>query len=358
MKLIKWLGGIICLTIFSCTNNIDKNRTILEYDILENATPLHRHDAWYPIDSIYSNRFYVYADSILIIENKRQAGHYFDIYNMKNKELITSCLKFGEGPEECLFAQVYFEGDKLRVTDFIKRRFAYLDIYKILTNKLKPEYIKYPMDLQITSSPVKFGDSIIAVNPYHYVNNMADIRQMPGRFIIKTSKNFSEPMFIDYKFTTLNVGQGFIGANIKKRKLFFASGESPIIEFYDSDLVLKKEVYGPETVAEANLYITTEKYGKHVSYKGGWPETYRNFTYDDNYIYMVYTGIYRTIENANTAYQSYIICFDWDGNLHKTYIAPMQIEALSVSHNNDDTFYASVIDSEGNPELIRLSLNK
>ena len=83
----------------SCSKTDVNNVTsvFLNEDILSEAIPLQMEDAWYPADSIYSARFYVYADTVLIIENNRLAGNYLDFYNIPTKRLIAQKLFYGKG---------------------------------------------------------------------------------------------------------------------------------------------------------------------------------------------------------------------------------------------------------------------
>ena len=70
----------------------DAASVFLDESVLSEAIPLQMEDAWYPADSIYSVRFYVYADTMLIIENNRLAGNYLDFYNIRpNGSLPRNC---------------------------------------------------------------------------------------------------------------------------------------------------------------------------------------------------------------------------------------------------------------------------
>ena len=125
---------VLVVVMNSCSKRVvdDSISVLLEEQALSNAVPLESHDVWYPFDSIYSNRFYVYADTILVVENKKAAGNFLDFYNIRNRNLIARKLPFGEGPGELLFAQMIYEGNVMRVTDYINRRLYNVEIDQVL----------------------------------------------------------------------------------------------------------------------------------------------------------------------------------------------------------------------------------
>ena len=334
----------------------DAASVFLDESVLSEAIPLQMEDAWYPADSIYSVRFYVYADTMLIIENNRLAGNYLDFYNIPTKRLIAQKLFYGEGPGEWLFAQIHNEGRTIHAIDYVNARFCNLDVQKVTDSpETMPELIPYPRNI-ITSPPVAFGDSVVCVNPFHYVSHRMGIDQQPPRFyaVEKGCRQHDIPM--DFEYMTVNAGQGITGADSKRDRIFFASNDASVIEFYDSHLNLWKTVSGPLNLPEADLAVTPWEDGKReVSYKRDQlPSTYTQYTAFNDTLYFVYTGVYGTVDDAENA-SPYILCFDWDGNFLKCYHSPVPISSVSVSHKDPGTFYATVKDEEGNPKLVKLT---
>lgn len=353
---ISFIMVLILATITSsCSEKNNIEVVTLDEHVLTNSNLLQEDSVWYPIDSIYAKKFYVYADSILIMENNQAAGNFLNIYNMRNQQLIAKLLPFGEGPEELLYAQIHYDGDVMRVTDYIKRTLYNINIEKILTDKsYKPELLPLSQNYIITTSPVSYGDSIIYVNPFHYVNRQANINQQPPRLIASSKGKIEPKMPMDFDYMTFNVGQGYLGANAHLGSIFFASNENSIIEFFSSDLTLIKKIVGPASLPEAKLSISGVD-GKHeVSYKGMLqPEAYRGFTSSADYLFFLYTGKKVPIDNQKD-FMSYILCFDWKGNFKKSYSPPSRIYALSVSATSG-TFYATIKNEEGNPKLVKFT---
>ncbi|WP_294626953.1 BF3164 family lipoprotein [uncultured Bacteroides sp.] len=348
------LSSILC----SCSKKAQDNfvSVTLDKENLSNAILLKTDSVWYPIDSIYAKKFYIYADTILIVENQKGAGNFLNFYNINTHNLITKLLSFGEGPKELLFAQMNYDGNSMRVMDYINRKLCNVNIDKVLKEKeYEPNLLSLSKNNIITSSPVSYGDSIIYVNPFHYVNSQENINQQPPRLIASTDENPEPTMPMDFDYMTFNVGQGFLGENTQSGKIFFASNEASFIEFYNSDLQLIKKVLGPVSLPEARLKISSEESGKRdVCYKGMiQPEAYRGFTYSGDKILFLYTGKEVPLNNSKE-FQSYILCFDWEGNFLKSYLAPNRIYALSASAE-PDTFYATIMDKEENPQLVKLT---
>lgn len=349
--------------VLSCSEKTKDNvaSVTLDEHILSDSHPLKADSVWYPADSIYAKRFYVYADTILIVENQKAAGNFLNIYNMHNRQLIAKLLPFGEGPGELLFAQMNYDGNSMRVMDYINRRLCNVDIDRVVKDKdYKPDLLPLSQSYIITSSPVSYGDSILYANPFHYVNRQANIDQQPPRLIASTIENPEPEMPMDFDYMTFNVGQGFLGANAHSGNIFFASNETSTIEFYTPDLKLVKRVMGPVSLPEAKLSISAGEEGKRdVCYKGMLqPEAYRGFTSTADKLFFLYTGKEVPLNNPKN-FRSYILCFDWEGNFQKSYSAPARVYALSTSATAD-TFYATIMDKEGNPKLVKLTqtLNK
>lgn len=351
--------AILAMATFSCSSpdTSSKNITILPEDKIAQAIPLEAQDIWYPVDNIYPNQYYVYADSILIVENKKGAGHFLDFYDISSQKLIASQIPYGEGPDEWLFTQMYFEGDYMHITDYIKSRFCKLDIQRVLTDSTyTPQLIDYPREIIMTCPPNLLGDSIIGVNSFYYVNRQMGIDQRPPHLFFITGDPDNYPNIEDYEYMPVNVSQGLMGVNSRLKKVFFASFNASDIEFYNSNLQLEKEVLGPVQLPEANLkpYSDKETGIRKLAYnQDGRPKAYNKYTQLNDTLYFTYTGAYRRWDDTKE-FPSYILKFDWNGNLLQIYKAPMEIRTISVSHKGDDTFYGTIEDEEGNPKPIKL----
>lgn len=354
---------LFVLLFISCNekSGYDASKYIyLDKSILSSAKSLAiTTDIWYPKDSIYAKNFFVYADTILIMENKRLAGNFLSIFNIPKQKLLSHQIFYGEGPEEWLFTQIINEGDNIRITDCINHKLGIFNIDAYLKDEsYKCQVVSYPGKLIVTSSPVLYNDSVITANPFHYINTKAQIEQTPGRFVVSPI-NGSAEFDMNHKYMTPNVGQGLIGSSSHYNTLFFASGEKPDIEFYHSNLLLDKIVTIPDVLPEAELSIGPKNNGmRDVCYKKWWPETYITYTALKDKIFFVFTGVKRYPDDDDADKKSYIISFDWDGNVLDCYSIPQKIYALSVSASYPNTFYATIKDIERNPLLVKLELKE
>lgn len=352
--------AFLVMAIFSCsqTGSQFHNTVILPEERISQAIPLEIEDIWYPVDSIYPNNFYVYADSILIVENKKGAGHFLDFYNIPSKSLVASQIPYGEGPNEWLFTQMYFEGNYMHITDYIKSRFCKLDIHQVVTDATyTPQLIDYPREIIMTCPPNLLGDSIIGVNSFYYVNHLMKVDQQPPHLFFITGNPDNYPKIEDYEYMTANVSQGLMGVNPRLKKAFFASFDASDIEFYNAHLQLTQKVSGPVQLPEADLKLCTDKENgfRELVYNArtGRPEAYNNYTLLNDTIYFTYTGAYRKWGDTKK-FPSYILKIDWEGHLLQTYKAPVEISTISASWNEPDTFYGSIKDEEGNPKPVKL----
>lgn len=348
------------MAIFSCsqTGSQFHNTVILPEERISQAIPLEIEDIWYPVDSIYPNNFYVYADSILIVENKKGAGHFLDFYNIPSKSLVASQIPYGEGPNEWLFTQMYFEGNYMHITDYIKSRFCKLDIHQVMTDATyTPQLIDYPREIIMTCPPNLLGDSIIGINSFYYVNHLMKVDQQPPHLFFITGNPDNYPKIEDYEYMTVNVSQGLMGVNPRLKKAFFASFDASDIEFYNSHLQLTQKVSGPVQLPEADLKLLTNKENgfRELVYNArtGRPEAYINYTMLNDTIYFTYTGAYRKWDDTKK-YPSYILKIDWEGHLLQTYKTPVEISTISASWDKSDTFYGTIKDEEGNPKPVKL----
>lgn len=352
--------AFLAMAIFSCsqTGSQFHNTVILPEERISQAIPLEMEDIWYPVDSIYPKNFYVYADSILIVENKKGAGHFLDFYNIPSKSLVASQIPYGEGPNEWLFTQMYFEGNYMHITDYIKSRFCKLDIHQVVTDATyTPQLIDYPREIIMTCPPNLLGDSIIGVNSFYYVNHLMKVDQQPPHLFFITGNPDNYPKIEDYEYMTVNVSQGLMGVNPRLKKAFFASFDASDIEFYNSRLQLTQKVSGPVQLPEADLKLLTDKENgfRELVYNArtGRPEAYINYTMLNDTIYFTYTGAYRKWDDTKK-YPSYILKIDWEGHLLQTYKTPVEISTISASWDKSDTFYGTIKDEEGNPKPVKL----
>ena len=88
---------------------------ILDRELLAKAKVLQADTMGTFDEFIYAKKFWVYADSILIVLNKKHKDGYFvELHNLFTKENIVKLYRFGDGPDEILSARVDMNGKTLR----------------------------------------------------------------------------------------------------------------------------------------------------------------------------------------------------------------------------------------------------
>ena len=87
------LIAVGAISIFACSERSRSDVVSVRLDerVLDGAVPLEMHEMWYPADSIYSYQFYVYADTVLLVENRKEAGNFLDVYNIPHCSALPGC---------------------------------------------------------------------------------------------------------------------------------------------------------------------------------------------------------------------------------------------------------------------------
>lgn len=106
---------------------------ILDRELLAKAKVLQADTMGTFDEFIYAKKFWVYADSILIVLNKKHKDGYFvELHNLFTKENIVKLYRFGDGPDEMLSARVDMNGKTLLVNDFVKGQVAVVNLDSLL----------------------------------------------------------------------------------------------------------------------------------------------------------------------------------------------------------------------------------
>ena len=348
--------------LFSCSDNhvSRPEEATLSQDVKTNARELVVETIGLAESLFRAKEFDVYHDSILIVTNK--AGDetpFLEFYRLNSQERVRGFFRKGNGPSEMLDVHTVIHNGKVVVHDYIKNTYCQVDIDSAVNVAgYAPQPLKdLPKGAMTTSLTAFSDDSLLLWNPYYFVDERQNISNnvtKPFKFLKKseTPENF----WGNHEYFTFNVSQGLMGVNSHLRKAFFASFDASSIEFYNGKLDLEKQVLGPVQLPETELGISTSKEHefRELTYnRDGRPEAYNTYTLLNDTLYFTYTGAYRRWSDTKE-FPSYILKFDWEGNLLQTYKAPVEISTISASWNEPDTFYGTIKDEEGNPKPVKL----
>lgn len=300
----------------------------------------------------FARKYYVYKDSILIIQNRSEntAGNqsipYFEFRLLSDMSLIKQSFYRGNGPNEMLNILCEFQDSSLYVVDFTKNKFGDLNVDYLLENEIP--------SLNLKERTFRFGNFKRFKNDYYIFDNIncfADkglkIRQKASRFIIGDGSVGDSK---DYEYKTFNVNQGKILVNPERERILYFNPNRPEMELYDYDLILLKRLIAPdEPLGKLDIIGNN-----NVVFHGGIPWFFCNYTYDEDHLFITYHGI-MLLDDTNRI-PALIFEFDWSGNFIASYNPHEPVVTLSIGEKDNRVLYITSTDSLGQPVLDKLVL--
>ena len=345
----------VALSILTACDSSQKKERLTIYmdnEVLNNSKTIGIDSIRLPQEFIYAQSFFVYKDSILIVQNKKAENVYFlEFYNLYSQEKVTELFRYGNGPQEMLAAKINISNDLLIVDDYVKKEVAFIPIDSVLKNKRYiPEIQEYYVDAR--SVVPHFDEKILVDNPNYFSDpNLKIETENEPRFLLYTSKEFQNLQIKQGKYYTRNVSAGTIIPNYDHDRILYFNYHLSEIEVYNTQLTLKKHLLGPNQLDANYTVIDNELIFKKVI-----PYSYWQYCCDKNYIYIIYVGELWNVETVNfQQLHEHILKFDWDGNLIQTYKVPCFINNISMGKENE-YLYATGYNEEENPILLQLSL--
>jgi hypothetical protein len=337
--------------LYGCTSNNDNNNIfILDKNIKSNAQALQADTIGFFEDLIYAKYFFVYQDSILIVQNQKYEDVYFlEFYDLKQQQLLAKLYRLGNGPNELLSAVVSINGNILTVSDYVKNQVAFVNIDSVLKN---PAYTSAPIRYYTDSPNVAIynNNQLLIGNPNCFKDDKLGIDQKAPRFIV-TDQGTPYIEEKEYQYYTRNVAcGGLLITKYEKDRIFYANMHRTQIEIYNNDLNLLKLISGPDKLPAKYVVEDNE-----VSFKTYAPFSYLNFCTSLDYFYLTYMGDNLAREGSMYDYPLWIFQFDWDGNFVNSYYIGRYVSSISLSADGE-SFYATAMSEEEIPFLIKLSI--
>ena len=349
---------LLCILLLSGCMHVKKENalptTVWESQVLS-TTPNYRMDTIETAnDFIYAKQFLVYADSVLVVANKKHIdGYFIELYHLKTKKEIARLFRLGDGPQEMLSAIVYLSGKQLLVNDYVKGQLAVVHLDSLLRDST---YTVLPKPHNVIGSPtaVPYKEGFLLENPSCFADDAADIRQEAPRFIATDGKSvYTEKN--RYKYWTRNVSvDGCIIAHPQQTRIVYASMHQSVLEIYDAGLHLQRLIKGPVDL-HAKYSLTGEADRMmNVSFKEFIPYAYMTYYADENSVYLSYVGACLTSEMEMKDLSGWILKLDWEGNLIDC--IRMESYVLSISKGKDG-IYVTVSNSDETPVLMKVYEN-
>ena len=275
-------------------------------------------------------------DDIMVVQNYINSGKYLlEFVDMKTMKIMRQALMKGNGPGEVINAIILNSGKYLTIDDFMKSRFAKIDVAGYLNDK--ESVIKFK-DYGFDSQRLDMWDEerFICINPYRFINKKLKINQDEPRFLIVEGTDDIPQK--DGQIDAMKINYGDILINEKTGKVCFVSHEAPAVEFYDFDFNSLNTLIGPDDLTP-NYSV---KYNR-VDYDGNFVQSYIKSCYNETDIWLAYQG--RMIDpmtllanegNLEKA-QTYIFKLDWNGNIKDSFIVrkDKKIKSMSIGPNGE-----------------------
>lgn len=366
MKHIFYTVIVCCVLQFiSCTtqtNDYSCEKVILSDSCINNSKQIVAEEFVSACDlPLAAKHCFAYNDSIIIVVNSKLCERDFvQVLNVNTKEIVASCLSKGNGKNEILVANALLYDNTLVVNDYIKSQFALINLDSLINhgNVYSPKVIKRKFGSMPTIVP--FKTDYIVENPYCLTSE---------KYGIKQGLEYNIPRFIkidnlengdynqDFDYYTRNVAvDGQIIVNPKTNYVMYASLTKSRMELYDDGLKLLKVVDGPILFEDSYTISSEEKDApKEVCFSDGVPYAYVSHYNSGKFVYLNYLGITMGINSNPMEMKSYILKFDWDGNLLDCYKTGRLLDSFTVN-DLTSTMYATTYDSDGNVCVMKMAL--
>ncbi|MBP5680321.1 MAG: hypothetical protein J6X31_04690 [Bacteroidales bacterium] len=305
----------------------------------------------------YARHHYFYNDSIVIVMNHQKENlHYVEMYNTKTDSVVCRLLRNGRGPGEAISLfpiptvneQYFYDGDHG------KKELIIFNIDSLLENPDAPLRRYGKTEWGYASKTMLYRDTLIGENTNVFTNKALGIHQEGPRFVVYDAAFEKVINDKEYEYFTFNANNtAMVNINTEKGMICFANSAEPYVEFHRGINHPVKIYEGPH-----RLDIEYALVGKEVMFKEKCPYSYLSSCHNRDFVYLYYVGHYdEELTYTKGQYDYYILKFDWNGNLVKTYKTDYYIDVLSCDHNGNagkDVLYAS-IETEEEPLLLRLS---
>ncbi|MGV8096490.1 MAG: BF3164 family lipoprotein [Mangrovibacterium sp.] len=266
-------------------------------------------------------------DSVLVMQNHHVETH-FHKYNIHTKKKIGECIHWGSGPEEMLYPKVFQQADSiLWIYDKNRRRMMSYSKEHFL-------YSNNPMSLSIINFNETFDKAAVSANGQIVSIVLSPESQRISFYNkegtrVKTSGEFPECGLTLTPVETIESFLCNISIHPQDGRICLSYNRTDLLEFYDSDGILKKRIHGPDHFFPV---IAQGKKGEGIgvySIEGKTRDGYFSPVAFDNSLFLLYSG--KFFDRNDTMYLvNQIFVFDWDGNPIKRFILDIPIFWFTV----------------------------
>lgn len=319
---------VLFTTISSCSQNKQYPKAILfgkeDFETIEIKGKIIEFD-----DMIMSPTQLMVYDTLLITCNN-QAEKLFHIFNLSNKKKIGECISLGQGPMEMLMPTFINQDDSVIIFDMMNSKLFKYSIPEFINNPVPTpnsiiEIEKKPFWSEINMINNKYiGVSYEPDAPCYTFSLKGDMIEKFGKYPESSSK-----------YTNLEIVDAYraILTTNKKNRVAICHFFTDLIDLYDENGFLVKELYGPDHFFTSfKEFNDGERMGSNAI-----PETYRDAFYSPVNVgeefFVLYNGKYLNKPGYDLLAKD-IFAFDWNGNPTRHFILDHGVLRISVDKKN------------------------
>jgi len=313
-------------------------------DFRKNFQVVHLEKIDLPFDDIFVRHYFVYADTIVILLNRQSTDkHFLELFHLKSGKQMGAYFLYGNGPNEMLNARVKLNRNILTIEDIIKKQIAFVNLDSLLLNK-SYKIIANPYKV-VTQDREQYENDLLAViNPYCFTNDELKVpNNQEPRIVITDYNTLWEPP--EKYYNTFPVSNGKIICNKEKDRIVFASGDEPFFEIYDWYLHPVKRVVLLSDMEKIQYSIRNNEAVPKVVFLNRVPYSFMKYCCSDSHLYLLFIGDFLDEDDSIFDFSSWVLKYDWDGNLLGSYYSDRYFESISLS-SDEKKIYATTYDEK------------
>jgi len=327
MKKILKISIIITVAFLSCKKSYkEKNIEIIKFNesSFENKKYINGSidKINLPCNPIY---FYLYRDSILIINNIKPDLYYITLYNLKKQQKIKEIARRGKGPNEYLSSYLICDDENHNyfiVQDIHKNEVSifYLDSVLKKDNYI-PERVKVPYYTRTVA--ILDSNYLVGYNGYYLMNEKYKNNVNCLFLINRKNKAKNKNEDIPFKYFTINATGGKILVSERKDLIWVVHYYFPRIDLYNKKLQKIKSFYGPKSEEPIYEIYNRGDYQEIYFAKGLEYQVYNEAQIKGDSIFIGYIAVYNKpiIKNLSVYNNSIILLLNATGKfIYKYYL--------------------------------------
>ena len=324
------------------------------------------------VDECINADYYVYHDSILIIEPKNDAFPW-KLYamNLNRGEIFAHYLHKGNGPGEVLYCYTKFQKNQLMAHDPYKNNlfFFNLDSLAVYGQAYKPQTMQ--TDVDVDYFDFLSDTSLLICNTFYLEGDGIPENATVPELLVTDAKGKTGYKAPDNIFSAINYSHTNVATNIKKDRVFLGYQYKPQFTVLNTKLDTVKIVLGPDKPQKIKYEISYGNMNRPNDVK----EYVQSMYSTDNYIFATMDTIHpqsppvpqdineigkwiAELHKQLVELHLDIYKFDWEGNLIARYRQKTGNRIVYIAGYSEptNTLYVMLDSESGEWKLAKIKL--